>query len=285
MSYPEGQVLFLLIFPGALVFALCTYSFLVWRERKDALLRQKTPLGKMSAYRGALPESNQTKGTAPAQVNLAAIGALAFSFLVPVELLVDRAGALIAKSVSRRGAAPLPFVPAWRVALSLLQRTRGGEDSVERQHRLQVLVNFVLLAALGLSAHALSGVPLVFALLSVLLVVRALHTRLLGKVARKLAEQGTGEMAAADVEQVAQKDVPPWLSRALTRRAENRLGAVPLGAARVRVAAEKPKLTAAEMPSITAPVKELVNELLEEAAQAEAAEEEKLRRARRHSGE
>jgi hypothetical protein len=75
--------------------------------------------------------------------------------------------------------------------------------------------------------------PALLVTLFALLVMRALHTRLLGKVAKSFdpaADRIPGILESNEKQK--EEDVPPWLSRALTRRAENRLGAAPLGSAR-----------------------------------------------------
>jgi hypothetical protein len=232
MAYPEGRLEFVIL--GAVTFAFTLYTFLVWREKRAERLRTAPPTGRMSAYRGALPSGKNLAGRAPVAVNTAALGTFAFAFLVPIELLVDRMAARMARRMSPKGVVPLSFVPAWRTGMLLLRRDPRAENEVERLHRLQVLVNLFLMCGLAISAFSLSAHPALLLGLGTLLLMRAFHTRLLGKVAKSFdpaADRLPGLRekpgAAADEEQI-----PPWLSRALTRRAENRLGAAPLGSAR-----------------------------------------------------
>ena len=227
------------ILPGAIAFAFCLYTFLVWRERRAMAARLAPPQGKMSAYRGALPEAKKTYASSSLAMTAAAAGTFAFFFLVPFELVLDRAAAFIARGMSRKGAVPLPFVPSWRVGAALRAGKQEAENAVDRLHRLQVVVNCALFAMLFLCAHALAGSPALFGLLFGVMVVRSLHTRLLGKIARTF-QRGVPEDLAPAQQKDEGEDVPPWLSRALTRRAENRLGAAPLGSARpVRPAREE----------------------------------------------
>ncbi len=240
-----------LVILGAITFAFCLYTFLVWREKRAERLRLAPPNGKMSAYRGALPDAKKLAPNAALVVNAAALGTFAFAFLTPVELLVDRLAAFIARGMSRKGAVPLPFVPSWRAGRWLLQRDLRAENAVERVHRLQVLVNLFLMVALALSASSLSAHPLLLISLAALLGLRALHTRLLGKVAKAFdpAAQTLARVTEGPAED-KEEAVPPWLSRALTRRAENRLGATPLGSARP-LPPDRPEVRIAEPPAST----------------------------------
>jgi hypothetical protein len=235
VSYPRRRLEFVIL--GAVTFAFCLYTVLVWREKRAERLRTAPPTGRMSAYRGALPAPRTLGVGAPLMINAAALGTFAFAFLVPVELLVDRLAARMARRMSQKGAVPLAFVPSWRTGAWLWQRDPKAENEVERLHRLQVLVNLFLMVGLAISASALSSHPLVLGGLGALLLLRAFHTRLLGKVAKSFdpaADRLPGLMETPDGGEQKEEEVPPWLSRALTRRAENRLGAAPLGSARPR---------------------------------------------------
>ncbi len=285
VSYPPDRLEFVIV--GAIAFAFSLYTFLVWRERRAERLRLAPPGGKMSAYRGAMPDAKKLDASAPFVVNAAALGTFAFVFLTPVELLVDRVAAFIARGMSRRGAAPAAFVPSWRAGLWLLRHDARAENAVDRLHRLQVLVNLFLMVALALSASSLASHPFLLVALGGLLLVRALHTRLLGKVAKAFdpaAQRLAGPSEQHRVDGKKDEDVPPWLSRALTRRAENRLGATPLGSARPLPPERRAVRVGGTVSVQTTPISMEATEPEEDADEAGEASAEPLAKGRRTIG-
>jgi hypothetical protein len=155
---------------------------------------------------------------APRMVRLASFLSSIYGWLYPLEAVLGSWG----KDAEER-----KWMNAWGASTAMMQREPEAADVARRASEVMTLVQIVLGSIVFAFSPILISHPAIFAALGAFVLGGVVNAWLLARIARTYEAAFAAEAEAAPVEEktarlVDEKEIPPWLARALERRAASR---------------------------------------------------------------